>query len=157
MTYPQYKSDLFHIHQSEVYGRNLFKTACRVKLNREKKKKLELLYQLEVQTLEKYIVFANENGHEYKFPFWWAAKGYFDGLMFGLLPWGISMYLLAKGTQSFTVVWQRLKIHSSVTNRNFFAYVYAHEKAIETFAESELRGEIESTKPILSLLSSPNY
>jgi len=155
MTYPQYKSDFHHIHQSEVYGKNLFRTACRLKLKGERKKKLELLYQLEIQTLERYIIFANESDQKYKFPFWWAVKGYFDGLVFGLLPWSISMHLLAKGTESFTAIWQRLKTHSSETDRKFFAYVYAHEKAIEAFAKSELKGERESTQSILNLLSQP--
>ncbi len=153
MSYSQFKSDFQHIHQSEVYGKNLFKTASRIKFGAQTKKKLEFLYQLEVQTLERYITFSKDTGNENKFPYWWAVKGYFDGIVFAILPWSMAMYLLAKGTKSFTVVWQRLEANSNETNRDFYAYIYAHEKAIEAFAKKELNKEIDSTKPILSLLS----
>lgn len=152
MSYPEYKSDLHHIHQSEVYGSNVFKMAYRLSFNKDKKAKWALLNKLELQTLDRFLAYMQSSNQTYKHPCFWALKGYLEGLVLGLLPWSLAMRLLAKGTESFTAVWLRLKTNSSEADYSFFNYIYAHEKAIEAFALSELKQKSDSTKPILSLL-----
>jgi len=156
MRYPQYQSDLHHIHQSEVYGANVFKMAGRLTLSRKKKEKWALLYDLEIQTLERFLLYIEKTGQQDRYPLIWALKGYFEGLLLGLLPWPVAMRLLAKETQSFTSIWQRLKINSKDSEKEFFNYVYAHEKAIEAFAKRELIQGKDSIGPVRSLLGLSN-
>jgi len=156
MRYPQYQSDLQHIYQSEVYGANVFKMAGRLTFNRKKKDQWALLYDLEIQTLERFLLYIKETGQRDNYPHIWALKGHIEGLALGLLPWSVAMRLLAKETQSFTKIWHRLKINSKDTEKEFFNYVYAHEKAIEAFAKRELMQENNSAEPIRSLLGISN-
>ncbi|NRA24328.1 MAG: hypothetical protein HRU08_07605 [Oleispira sp.] len=64
------------------------------------------------------------------------------------------MKILAKETQSFITVWQRLKDNSPAADKKFFDYVYAHEKAIEAFANLEVIESDRSTLALKSLLQS---
>jgi len=156
MRYPQYQSDLQHIYQSEVYGANVFKVAGRLTLNRKKKDQWALLYDLEIQTLERFLLYIKETGQQNNYPHIWALKGYIEGLVLGLLPWSVAMRLLAKETQSFISIWHRLKINSKGSEKEFFNYVYAHEKAIEAFAKRELMQGNNSIGPVRSLLGLSN-
>ena len=156
MRYPQYQSDLQHIYQSEVYGANVFKMAGRLTLSRRKKQQWALLYDLENQTLERFLIYIEETGQQDNYPHIWALRGYIEGLVLGLLPWPIAMRLLAKETQSFLSIWHRLKINSKDSEKGFFDYVYAHEKAIEAFAKQELMQKTNSIGPVRSLLGLSN-
>jgi len=157
MGYPEYESDLHHIHQSEVYGSNVFKMAGRLTFSSAKSARWALLHELEIQTLERFISYMNATGQEYHYPYGWALKGHLEGFILGLLPWSLAMRILARETQSFIAVWQRLKTNASTPERGFFDYIYAHEKAIEAFATRELALDENSTKPILSLLDVPIF
>lgn len=152
MNYPEYLTDLQHIHKSEVYGYNVFKMAGRLTFSSAKKTKWALLCELEAQTLEQFLDYMAATRQATKYPLFWAIKGHFEGLVLGLLPWRLAMRLLAYETKSFTAIWLRLKTNSSKTDSKFFNYIYAHEKAIEAFALGELKHKATSTKPILSLL-----
>lgn len=50
MNYPEYKSDLQRIHESEVYGGAVFQMAAQVTLNPQRKQKWLVLKDLETQT-----------------------------------------------------------------------------------------------------------
>ena len=152
INYPEYKSDLHHIHQSEVYGANVFKMAQRLTLNPEKKAKWALLHKLEVQTLKRFLGYMNDTRQDVHHPFVWAFRGHIEGVVLGLLPWSIAMRLLAHETKSFTGIWQRLKSNFKDSEIRFFDYVYAHEKAIEGFANREFQQKGNSVVPIISLL-----
>lgn len=153
INYPEYKSDLHHIHQSEVYGSNVFKMARRLTFNRERKAKWALLYELEVQTLERFLSYMDKTGQDYHHPSVWALRGHFEGIILAVLPWSIAMRLMAHETKSFAAIWQRLKSNFKTSETRFFDYVYAHEKAIEAFAKREYQGKDNSVEPVRSLLN----
>lgn len=156
MNYSNYMSDLNHIYQSEVYGANVFRTAMRLSFNSERRKKWHHLHQLEVQTLSYFKQHLDKKSLNFSYPWVWAARGYLEGLVLGLLPWHFAMKTLADETQSFIDIWQRLKHYSSDEDQAFFNYVYAHEKAIEAFANLEAIDDERSTLALKSLLNTQN-
>jgi len=156
MRYPQYRSDLHHIHQSEVYGANVFRMAGHLTISPKKKQQWALLYDLEIQTLKRFFTYLDETAQQDSHPFIWSLKGYLEGIILGLLPWSLAMSLLAKETQSFVSIWHRLKINSEDSEKEFFDYIYAHEKAIEAFAKRELKKEKNSIGAVRSLLGLSN-
>lgn len=68
------------------------------------------------------------------------------------MPWPLAMKLLREGTEPFQEKFLRLKDNAREEDRKFFAYVYAHEKAIEAFARGELSGDRDSLKAVRQLL-----
>ena len=152
MTYPQYKNDLQRIHESEVYGIALFDTAAKLCRNKERKQKWLALKALEQHTLDRYLAYMQESGQTVVEPTGWALKGRAEGAALGLMPWRLAMKLLKDGTVPFQEKFLRLKQHANETDQQFFAYVYAHEKAIEAFANSELSKQDNSLKAVMALL-----
>jgi len=133
----QHQRDLNRIHQSEIYGAMIFKTAEILSLNKTRKNKWRVLYQLEKQTLERLFEFLELTNQNTKASFLWKIKGCFEGFILALLPWKISMSLLEKGTRDFQRTFLRLENRSNQNDKSFYSYVYAHEKAIEKFAQIE--------------------
>jgi len=152
MTYPEYKKDLQRIHESEVYGTAVFDTAAQLTLNKDHKQKWLALKALEVQTLNRYLAYMQESGQAVVEPKGWALKGRAEGAALGLMPWRLAMKLLKDGTVPFQEKFLRLKNNASEADRKFFAYVYAHEKAIEAFAQKEMKRDPESLKAVRELL-----
>ncbi len=101
MNYPEYKADLQRIHESEVYGTAVFDTAARLTWNTERKNKWLMLKALEERTLERYLTHMQASGQPVTEPRLWLLKGYFEGLVLGLLPWRISMKLVRDATGPF--------------------------------------------------------
>lgn len=152
MKYPEYLSDLKHIHQSEVYGSNVFSMAMKLTSDPIKKEKWRLLYELEVQTLDRFLQYMESTQQPSSFPWVWSIRGHLEGIAITLFPWKMAMKILAKETQSFTKIWKRLKTNASVNEQEFFDYIYAHEKAIEAFAIYEIDNSERSLTAIKSLL-----
>lgn len=153
MNYAEYKKDLQRIHESEVYGYAVFMVAAQVTLNPERKKKWLALKELEAQTLERYLTYMRDSGQIVIEPKGWELKGYAEGAILGVLPWRMSMKLLRDATQPFQEKFLRLKNNATEElDKKFFAYVYAHEKAIESFATKELSRDSSSLKAVESLL-----
>ncbi len=154
MNYFEYKKDLQRIHESEVYGCAVFHMAAQVTLNPERKKKWLVLKDLEAQTLERYLTYMKNSGQAVIEPKGWALKGYAEGVALGVLPWRLSMRLLKNGTLPFQEKFLRLKNNATQeSDQIFFGYVYAHEKALESFADKEISKEHNSLKAVESLLS----
>jgi hypothetical protein len=154
MNYSEYKKDLQRIHESEVYGCAVFHMAAQVTLNPKRKKKWLVLKDLEAQTLERYLSYMKNSGQTVMEPKGWAIKGYAEGAALGVLPWRLSMRLLKNATLPFQEKFLRLKNNATQeSDKKFFGYVYAHEKAIESFAQKELSREQNSLKAAESLLS----
>lgn len=154
MNYSEYKKDLQRIHESEVYGCAVFHMAAQVTLNPKRKKKWLVLKDLEVQTLERYLAYMKDSGQAVIEPKGWALKGYAEGAALGVLPWPISMRLLRNATRPFQEKFLRLKNNATQeSDKKFFGYVYAHEKALESFAQKELSRDQNSLKAVESLLS----
>lgn len=152
MTYPQYKADMQRIHESEVYGIALFDAAVRVTRSKERKLKWSALKALEEMTLARYLDYMKASGQRVTAPKGWALKGRVEGVALGLMPWPLAMKLLREGTEPFQEKFLRLKDNAREEDRKFFAYVYAHEKAIEAFARGELSGDRDSLKAVRQLL-----
>ena len=153
MNYPEYKKDLQRVHESEVYGCAVFKTAAKVTLNSKRKKKWLALMALEEQTLERYLTYMKDSGKPMTEPTGWELKGYLEGTILGILPWRLSMKLLGDATVPFQEKFLRLKNNSTENpDKKFFAYVYAHEKAIEAFAHKEMSKDQNSLRAVESLL-----
>jgi hypothetical protein len=153
MKYAQYQQDLQHIHESEVYGRAVFATAARLTRNPERKAKWLTLHALEEETLARYLAYMARTGQTVVEPKLWELKGYAEGVALGLMPWWLAMRLVRDATGPFQEKFLRLKQNSDEAERDFFAYVYAHEKALEAFAVKELAKEPDSLKAVESLLS----
>ncbi|MDI9244250.1 hypothetical protein [Marinobacter sp. CHS3-4] len=152
MTYPEYKSDLQHIHESEVYGYAVFDTAAQLTRNKERKQKWLALKALEEQTLNRYLDYMQASGQTVKDPKGWALKGRGEGAALGLMPWRMAMKFVRDATQPFQEKFLRLKKNASEADKTFFSYVYAHEKAIEAFATKELSKDQNSLKAVNDLL-----
>ena len=153
MTYPKYREDLQRIHESEVYGRAVFDTAARATRNRDRKNKWLTLRALEEQTLARYLEYMRESGQAVVEPRGWALKGHGEGAALALMPWRLAMKLVRDATGPFQETFLRLKDNTSGSEHAFFSYVYAHEKAIESFARMELSGDQNSLTPVQELLS----
>ena len=153
MNYPEYKKDLQHIHESEVYGAAVFDIAARVTRNAERKQKWLVLKALEDQTLQRYLDYMTETGQPVVEPRGWALKGKAEGLALGLMPWWLAMRMVRDATQPFQKKFLRLKDHAEGEDKKFFAYVYAHEKALEAFARKELEKDDASLKAVQDLLA----
>ena len=157
MNYPQYRDDLQRIHESEVYGLAVFDTAARLTRDPERNGKWLALKALEEKTLDRYLAHMQASNQPVVEPRFWRLKGYGEGAALGLLPWRVSMKLLAAGTAPFQETFLRLKKSAEAAHQDFFSYVYAHEKAIEAFARKELAKDPTSLKAVESLLASkPN-
>lgn len=152
MNYPEYKKDLQHIHESEVYGAAVFDIAARVTRNAERKQKWLVLKALEEQTLKRYLEYMNETGQPVVEPRGWALKGKAEGLALGLMPWWLAMRMVRDATKPFQKKFLRLKDHAEGEDKKFFAYVYAHEKALEAFARKELEKDSGSLKAVHDLI-----
>lgn len=153
MTYPQYKKDLQRIHESEVYGLAVFDMAARLTRNKERKAKWLELKALEQQTLDRYLEYMHESGQALKEPKGWDLKGRTEGAALGLMPWRLAMKLVRDATGPFQEKFLRLKKNAKEEDQKFFSYVYAHEKALEAFAQKELSGDQDSLKAVRDLLS----
>lgn len=153
MNYPQYKKDLQNIHESEVYGRAVFDTAAKLSRNPERKQKWLTLRALEQNILNRYLEYMRETGKPVVEPRGWALKGRVEGAALALMPWRLAMTLVRNATGPFQQRFLRLKDNASEGDRAFFAYVYAHEKALEAFAKKELAKESDSLKAVTDLLA----
>lgn len=153
MNYPEYKADLQRIHESEVFGVAVFDTAARLTRNAVRKKKWLTLKALEERTLARYLHYMQATNQAVVDPAAWRLKGHVEGAALGVLPWRLAMKLLADGTVPFQEKFLRLKTHADAEHQAFFAYVYAHEKAIEAFAKKELEKDPDSLKAVESLLA----
>lgn len=153
MNYPEYKKDLQHIHESEIYGRAVFATAARLTLNAGRKAKWLKLHALEEETLARYLAYMARTGQSVVEPKVWELKGYAEGLALGLMPWWLAMRMIRDATKPFQERFLRLKQNCDEAERDFFAFVYAHEKALEAFAVKELANEPDSLKAVESLLA----
>lgn len=154
MNYPEYRADLQRIHESEVYGSALFKTAAQLTWDNARKKKWMKLKDLEDRTLERYLAYMKETNQVITAPIGWDLKGYAEGAALGLLPWPIAMRQLADGTLPFQEQFLRLKDNATEEkDKKFFGYIYAHEKAIEFFALKEISGEQNTLTAVEHLLN----
>lgn len=153
MKHPQHGGDLQRIHDSEVYGLAVFGTAARLTRNPERNRKWLTLKALEEKTLGRYLAYMRTSNQPVSEPTAWRLKGHVHGAALGLLPWRLSMKLLADGTVPFQETFLRLKKSAEDAHQEFFSYVYAHERAIEDFAKKELAGSQDSLKAVESLLA----
>ncbi len=153
MNYPRYKKDLQRIHESEVYGTAVFSMAARFTWNATRKKKWLTLKALEEKTLERYVSYMKDSGQPLTEPKFWKLKGYFEGIALGLLPWRLSMKLVGDATVPFQEKFLRLKNNAESDHQEFFNFVYAHEKAIEAFANKELSRDQSSLSATEELLA----
>lgn len=152
MSYSKYKDDLQRIHESEVYGAAVFSTAAQLARNKARKQKWLTLKALEEQTLNRYLEYMRESGQAVVAPTGWALRGRAEGAALALMPWRLAMKLVRDATGPFQETFLRLKDNAAERDLSFFAYVYAHEKAIEAFAKEELRNSPDSLKAVRALL-----
>lgn len=153
MTYPQFASDLQRIHESEVYGSAVFRTAAGLTRDPTRRHKWRTLEALEEATLARYLDYMQRSRKTATEPRGWAWKGRAEGMALGLLPWPLAMRLVRDATGPFLERFHRLQAHARGEDRAFFTSVVAHEKAIESFARKELAGEPDSLKAVEGLLA----
>lgn len=152
MKYSKYESDLQVIHQSEVYGAAVFATAARLTRDPQRRSKWLALKALEDQTLARYLEYMKATKQTVTEPVGWDLKGYAEGAALAAVPWRMAMTLVRNATKPFQETFLRLRDSADGPEREFFAYVYAHEKAIEAFANMELADRADSLMPVQGLL-----
>ena len=153
MTYPEYRADLQRIHESEVYGIAVFDTAARLTRNSVRKEKWLVLKALEEKTLARYLDYMQGTEQPVKQPTGWTLKGHAEGAALAVMPWRFAMKLVANATGPFLERFLRLKEHAQAEELEFFAYVCAHEQAIEAFARKELVNDSSSLHAVERLLA----
>lgn len=153
MNYPEYRADLQRIHESEVFGRAVFDTAARLARDSARRDQWLALRALEEKTLARYLDYMRSTAEPVQEPRGWALKGRIAGAALGLMPWRLAMQQVADATRPFLETFRRLEEHAEDEDREFFAYVCAHEKAIEAFAHRELAGESNSLEAVERLLA----
>jgi len=153
MSYPEFRSDLQRIHESEAYGLAVFETAAKVARSPERREKWLRLRALEKQTLERYLDYMQRTGQRVAEPRVWRVKGYLEGAALGLMPWRLAMTLVRNATGPFQETFGRLVQHADGPERDFFAYVLGHERAIEEFAVRELARHPASLDAVELLLA----
>lgn len=143
-----------HIEASEILGKMVFKTAKAVTFNKSQKEKFQKLYELEVKTLGKLYEYTKKNNYQTNLSkLFWQTKGFIEGIGLGLLPWKLSMKLLADATIPFQKVFLSLKEQSNEEDADFFLFVYQHEMSLFKFAHEELKGNPNSLKAVEALLN----
>lgn len=153
MKYAGYQADLDRMYESEVLGETVFATAARFSRGEDRRRKWLRLKDLETQTYNRILAYLNSTAQSAKSPATSKVQGALMGGALGLMPWRAAMSLLEDGTKPFLNVFERLLQNSDEIDREFFAYVVAHEKAIAEFARRERDGRPEiSLEPIESLL-----
>jgi hypothetical protein len=153
MRYPEFRSDLQRIHESEVYGFAVFDTAAKLARSPERKQKWLRLRALEKQTLERYLDYMRRTGQPVVEPRVWLVKGYLEGAALGLMPWRLAMKMVRDATGPFQEKFRRLEQNADGEEREFFAYVLGHEQAIEEFAVRELARHPMSLDAVERLLA----
>ena len=83
----------------------------------------------------------------------WALKGHLEGAALALMPWRLAMKLVGDGTAPFQEKFLHLEQHAEGPEKEFFAYVYSHEKAIEAFARKERGNDGGSLDAVEGLLT----
>jgi hypothetical protein len=154
LNYPEYQSDLNQILESEMMGEILFNMAARLTWSSQRRRKWLLLRDLETQTKNRLFEFLHQQQQRASLSRPVKIKGYYCGLLLGLLPWPKSMKLLEHGTIPFLKVYKRLEENADEPSREFFSYVVAHEEAIAEFARLERSGDSEqSINAVMGLLN----
>jgi len=146
--------DLKNINDSLVYGVTLFETVANYTANQQKKEKWLRLKLLVEKTQERYYAYMKDNDKAVinsKFP---VIKGKIEGLGLSVLPWLIFMRLLASGTKPFLKKFQTFVDGSVESEKPFFEFLYAHEKAVESFAKLEMKGDKKSLEQAETLIAS---
>jgi len=117
------------------------------------KEKVEALRKLEGQTKERVLEYFGKNDIEV--PSLWVATtiGTLLGFLLPLIPWTLAMKKVLPVADKGIEVFRRMELQASEGDKEFFAYVVAHEVAIRRFAEMELEGsEQSSLEPVTALL-----
>lgn len=143
LNYPEYQSDLNLILESEAMGEILFNMAARLTWSSQRRRKWLLLRDLETRTKNRLFEFLQQQQQRASLSRPVKIRGYYCGLLLGLLPWPKSMKLLEHGTTPFLKVYKRLEENADEHSREFFSYVVAHEEAIAEFARLERAGDSE--------------
>ena len=119
--------DLVTALESEVLGEASFRSAYYVLFNAEKKRKLKSLWALETETKRRLLAHYAANDIRLPGRAGLAMKASVIGLLMPLLPWGKLM-------ETFLTVFRRLHDTAPDEHKALFAFVVAHEEAIEAFA-----------------------
>jgi hypothetical protein len=154
MSYPEHQSDLNRILESEMMGEILFNMAARLTWSSQRRRKWLLLRDLEAQTKNRLLEFLQLQQQRASLSRPVKIKGFYYGLILGLLPWSKSMKLLEHGATPFLKLYRHLEENADERSRELFTYVVAHEEAIVEFARLERAGDSEhSTRAVLDLLN----
>jgi len=126
--------DLVTALESEVLGEASFRSAYYVLFNAEKKRKLKSLWALESETKRRLLAHYAANDIRLPGTAGLAVKASVIGLLMPLLPWGKLMETFLTETDKFLTVFRRLHDTAADEDKALFAFVVAHEEAIEAFA-----------------------
>lgn len=145
--------DLLVALESEVFGEAFFRTLYYTSVNEQKREKALALWRLESQTRERILDYYHDKGYVVPSPFIQSAKGLFVGLLVSIMPWRIFVEGTLKETQGFLAVFRRLEAGADSDSLGLFAYIVAHEVAIQRFAQMESEGAQDSLAPVYTLLN----
>jgi len=145
--------DLAVALEGEVLGEASFRSGYYASVFSRRKPVVKALWQLEAQTKHRIIKYLHDNHIEAPKYTGAAVKGTAMGLFFPIAPWRQILQQTLEETQRYLTVFHRMEAQADAKDKPLFAYIVAHELAIQRFAEIELgdSGE-DSLAPILALL-----
>jgi hypothetical protein len=147
------EADLLTALESEVFGEAIFRTMAYTSFDAGKREKARALWRLETQTKERILEYYQEKDYTIPPFFLWKVKGMAMGLLLFLIPWKTYIEGTLKETDNFLEVFRRLEANAGNEDAGLFAYIVAHEVAIQQFAKIEFEGGEDSLAPVNALLA----
>ena len=130
--------DLTIALESEVLGEAFFRSAYYSAFFFDRRNKVKVLWQLEVQTKNRILEYFEVDSIEIPNLRWLQIKGSLLGVLCPIAPWHIVLKEIVKETEYYLKVFRRLSEQVAEKDKELFKYIVAHEGAIEQFAETEL-------------------
>jgi len=147
-------ADLLDALKCEVLGEASLRMAVRLTSNPIRRKKVEVMRQLETQTKNRILDYFKNKNIEIPNLSGVVLKGTVLGILFPLSPWKGIVENTIKETDHYLVLFNRLELNAEEGDRELFRYIVAHEEAIKRFAELEQENSTADTlKPMTDLLT----
>jgi len=146
--------DLLAALKCETLGEASLRVAACLTVNPKRRRKVEVMRQLETQTKNRILDYFNQNNIETPNLTGVVLKGAIFGVLFPLSPWEGIIKNTIKETEHYLELFNRLEFNAPEDDKELFKYIVAHEEAIKRFAELESQScDSDTLKPMTDLLT----
>ncbi len=151
----RYGKDLHRLLKSEVYGETIFRVWMRLTFIPERRHKLKRVWRLEAQTKERVLEIFHKEKRKTPPLIPIKLKAAIIGILASFIPWRIIMKMGLDSTAKYLPVFERLEHSCQPEDRDLFAYIVAHERALEAFIRMEIDGQSNNSLGQLEKLLAP--